>query len=63
MSIVQGTKARGIELRTINRLLRKLGLVLVIAVETDLDTKLISPTRLWIERSRSYDRRTQAVQA
>lgn len=61
MNTIQGSKARSIQLRTINRLLRKMGLVLVISVETNLDSTSISSPRLWIERSRSYDRRTQAV--
>jgi len=42
---------KGIELWTINKWLRKIGLVLVISTSND------GPTRLWIERSKTYDYR------
>lgn len=47
---------RGIALATINRWLRKIGLVLVIQVGDQ-------PARLWFERAAQYDRRTRKVTA
>lgn len=44
--------ARGIELWSINRWLRKVGLVFVIAVPTEGSDE---PTRLWIQTAKKYD--------
>jgi hypothetical protein len=48
-------KERGITLKKINTWLRRIGLVLVIQVDDEHQ----QPTRLWIERARRYDGRTQ----
>ncbi len=52
-------KQRGITLASLNRWLRYIGLVLVIQIDNEHQL----PTRLWLERAQSYDRRTQKVKA
>jgi hypothetical protein len=50
------------KLSTINNLLRRIGLVLVIAVDDKRDGERQEPTRLWIERYRSYLRRCKTTE-
>jgi len=50
---------KSIKLGTINHVLRRLGLVLVVAV--DFEEKI--PTRFWIERERDYQLRCKANNA
>lgn len=53
------SKEKGIKLSTINNLLRRVGLVLVVAI--DPEGKI--PTRFWIERQRDYQLRCKATNA
>ncbi len=53
----------GVTLQRLNQWLRKIGLVLVIAIETDPAPETRTPTRLWIERARRYDQRLKRAKA
>lgn len=44
---------KGIELWSINKWLRKVGIVIVVA------TGEFEPTRIWLERSKTYDNRCE----
>ena len=59
--ILEGRRVPGTTLRRINEILNKFGLVLVIAIETDDESKKPTGanTRLWIERRRRYDANNQ----
>jgi hypothetical protein len=53
------------KLRTINRFLRHLGLVLVVEIdwESRCEGSDPSPTRLWLDTAAGYDRRNQKYEA
>ena len=49
------------KLKTINKWLRRIGLLLVVEVDWEhrCEGKKPSPTRIWLDTPRSYDRRNQ----
>ena len=57
--ILQGTRPPGVSLSRINDILRRVGIALVVSVNTNENGKLTGKcTRFWLERAKSYDKRT-----
>lgn len=52
-------KTPAVSLGSINKVLKPLGVVLVVQVTTDPETgRMMGPVLLWIERVESYEKRT-----
>lgn len=57
--ILPSTRPPGMSLAFLNKLLRCVGLVLVISIDTDGDGRITgTETRLWIEQAKRYESRT-----